>query len=76
VQQPGPLKILSGTRLQELASQLQVLPEADMKALSKRKSFLYDGDLVEVPAKKTKKQTSKKETTKERKKEDKFPNES
>lgn len=55
VPQPGPMKILSGTRMHELAAELQVLPEADMKALKKRKSFLKEGEIVDVPAKKPKK---------------------
>lgn len=62
VQQPGPLKILSGTRIQELVGQLQVLPEADLKALSKRRSFLYEGDVVAVPAKKVKTSPKKKKS--------------
>lgn len=57
---PGPLKILSGTRIQEVVSQLQVLPEADLKALSKRRSFLFEGDKIEVPAKKPKTPKAKK----------------
>ena len=60
VQQPGPMKILSGTRMHELAAELQVLPEADMKSLKKRRSFLNEGDIVEVPAKKTKGSPKKK----------------
>lgn len=55
VQQPGPMKIMSGTRIQELVGELQLLPEADVKALSKRKSFLFEGDTIDVPAKKAKK---------------------
>lgn len=54
VPQPGPMKILSGTRIQEMVSELQVLPEADLKALSKRRSFLFEGDVLEVPKKKSK----------------------
>lgn len=52
VQQPGPLQILSGTRCCELVDQLQVLPEADLTALRKKRSFLQEGDLIEVPIKK------------------------
>lgn len=49
VQEPGPLKILSGTRCCELADQLNVLPEADLKSLRKKKQFLQDGDVIEIP---------------------------
>jgi hypothetical protein len=49
VQEPGPLKILSGTRCCELADQLDVLPEADLKSLRKKKRFLQEGDLLDVP---------------------------
>lgn len=54
VTEPGPLKIKSGTRIQELIIDLQVLPEADIKKLSKRRSFLFEGDLLEIPAKRKK----------------------
>lgn len=61
VQQPGPLKILSGTRCCELADQLQVLPDADLKPIRKRRGFIQEGDRIEVPLKKSpkKKGTSK-----------------
>jgi DNA uptake protein ComE-like DNA-binding protein len=52
VQRSGLLQILSGTRYCELADQLQVLPEADLKAMRKKKSFVREGDLVEIPIKK------------------------
>lgn len=55
VKQPGPYQILSGTRLLELADQLEVLPEADLKAIRKRRGFLREGDVVAVPFKKAKK---------------------
>lgn len=54
VQEPGPLQILSGTRYCELVDQLQVLLDADLKALSKKKGFVQEGDLIKVPAKKNK----------------------
>jgi hypothetical protein len=54
VQQPGPLKIMSGTRCCELADQLKTLPTADLNSLRKKKRFLQEGDLVEVSAKKVK----------------------
>jgi hypothetical protein len=55
VKQPGPMQILSGTRGQELADQLDVLPEADMRALRKKRQFLRDGETVIIPVKKVKK---------------------
>lgn len=54
VQQPGPLKILSGTRCCELADRLLISPKGDLKLIRQRKRFLQEGDLVEVPAKKVK----------------------
>ncbi len=51
VQQPGPLTVLSGTRYCELADQLEVLPEAELKFLRKKKSFLKEGAVIEVPLK-------------------------
>lgn len=51
VRQPGPLSILSGTRCCELADQLPVLPEADLKAMRKKRRFLQEGDYIEIPIK-------------------------
>ena len=45
VKQPGPYQTLSGTRLQELADHLEVLPEADLKAIRKRRGLLREGDM-------------------------------
>jgi protein involved in polysaccharide export with SLBB domain len=55
VQEPGPLKILSGTRCCEIAEQLKVLPEADLKSIRQKKRFLEEGDFIEIPFKKAKK---------------------
>lgn len=60
VRQPGKMKILSGTRLCELADQLQVLPEADLKSISTKKRFLHEGDVVKVALKKVKGQKGRK----------------
>lgn len=49
VEQPGPLEILSGTRYCELADQLLALPNADLKAMRKRTSFVQEGECIEVP---------------------------
>lgn len=57
VQEPGAYKILSGTRYQELANQLHVLPEADLKAIRKKSRFLKDGEVVKIPTKKEKGKT-------------------
>jgi len=59
VQQPGPLQILSGIRYCELAEELLVLPDADLKAMRKRKGFVKEGDNIEVPIQKKRKQTRK-----------------
>lgn len=58
VQQPGPLKILSGTRCCELADQLQVLPEADLRPLRKKNRFLREGESLDIPLRKLKKSQS------------------
>lgn len=55
VQEPGSLQILSGTRCCELADQLQVLPDADLKAMRKKKGFVKEGEFIEVPIKKNSK---------------------
>lgn len=66
VQEPGPLKILSGMRCYELADQLQFLPEADVNSIRKKRRFLQDGDVVEISTKKTKKKPSGKKTSKKK----------
>lgn len=58
VRQPGSLKILSGTRYSELADQLEILPEGDLKPILRKKSFVHEGDCIRVPSKK-KRQTKK-----------------
>jgi hypothetical protein len=57
VQQPGPMTILSGTRCCELTEQLHVLPEADLHPICKKKRFLQEGDIIEIPFKKQKKKS-------------------
>lgn len=54
VLEPGPLKIKSGTRIQEVVEELKVLPDADLKRLIKRRGFLFEGDVLDIPAKKSK----------------------
>jgi DNA uptake protein ComE-like DNA-binding protein len=51
VKHPGPSKIWSGTRYLELAHQLDVLPEADLKAIKKKRQFIKEGDHVYIPTK-------------------------
>lgn len=60
VQNPGSLKILSGTRMHEIADQLEPLPEADLKSIQKRKSYIKEGDIIEIPQKKVKSKPVKK----------------
>lgn len=55
VKQSGLMQILSGTRGQELADQLDVLPEADLRALRKKRQFLREGETIIIPVKKVKK---------------------
>jgi hypothetical protein len=59
IMQPGYLQILSGTRYCELADQLQILPEADLKAIRKKKSFIREGDSIEIPIKRKNTEKSK-----------------
>ncbi len=54
VQQPGSMQILSGTRYDELASQLQMLPSANPKIFYKKKGFVKEGESIEVPFKQKK----------------------
>lgn len=68
VAQPGPLEILSGMRYQELADELEVLPEADMTAFRRRRSILQQGDVVTVPVKKKKVEQAAKGKEKNKKK--------
>jgi hypothetical protein len=59
IEQPGPLEILSGTRYCELADQLSALPDADLKAIRNKKSFVKEGECIDIPFKKNKKKKSK-----------------
>lgn len=59
VQQPGPLKILSGTRVCEILEYLQVLPEADIKLISKKQRFVQAGEVIKIPLKKQRKNLRK-----------------
>lgn len=59
VKHQGPLEIFSGTRFCELADQLTVLPDADLKAMRKKRSFVQEGAHIEIPfQKKSKKKLS------------------
>ncbi len=51
VKKPGAIKILSGTRYQELLPQLDCLEEADLRAIKKKKKFLQEGACVYIPSK-------------------------
>lgn len=55
IEQPGPLEILSGTRYCELADQLPALTDADLKAMRKKKSFVQEGECIDVPFKRKRK---------------------
>lgn len=59
VEQPGPLEILSGTRYCDLADELPALPDADLKAILKKKSFVQEGECIEVPYQKKRKKREK-----------------
>jgi len=52
VEEPGSMEILSGTRYCHLVDLLPLLPNADVKGMRKRRSFVFEGDCVEVPASK------------------------
>lgn len=49
VEHSGPFEILSGTRYFELAEQLAFLPDADLKAVRKRRSFIQEGQRIDIP---------------------------
>lgn len=51
VKQPGVIKILSGTRCQELIAQLDLLPEADVRVLKKKRKFVQEGECIYIPVK-------------------------
>ncbi len=61
VKQTGPVKILSGTRWQELADQLEFLPEADLKSIRKKQRFLQDGELIIIASKRVKNKKTQKQ---------------
>lgn len=51
VKQPGAMQILSGTRCQELIDQLDLLPEADLRTLKRKRQFLQEGGCLYIPTK-------------------------
>jgi SLBB domain len=57
---PGPLQIMSGTRCCELPDELNVLPEADVRPIRRKRHFLQDGEVIEVPIQKKRKGNKKK----------------
>ncbi len=66
VKEVGAVSIRKGTRLSEFVAKLEVLPEADISLLQKRKRFLKEGEHLHVPTKKLLKarKTTKKSTSK------------
>lgn len=54
VKSPGSIEMLSGTRYCDWIPQLEVLPEADISKLKKRKGFIQNGVSIEIPVKKKK----------------------
>lgn len=58
VKNPGKKEILSGTRYCELADQLEITPEADLNSIRRRKSYIQEGESIEIPAKKRKNKKS------------------
>lgn len=59
IRDSGERQILSGTRLSELVDQLELLPEADIKSLKKKKGYVRRGDTVHIPSKGEKKKNLK-----------------
>jgi protein involved in polysaccharide export with SLBB domain len=59
VENPGAMKIMSGIRCQELSSVLTLPPEADVKALQKRRHYLREGEVVHIPFKQSKEKKTK-----------------
>ena len=60
VQQPARENLKTEPACMSWQPSCKCSPEADMKSLKKRRSFLNEGDIVEVPAKKTKGSPKKK----------------
>ncbi len=52
IEQPGPLKVPQGIFLKDLDQYAKFLPEADLKKIKKKKR-LKDGEIVQIPAKKS-----------------------
>ncbi len=47
----GAMEILSGTRVCEIVGEFPLLPDADISALRKNKTFIQEGDVIAVPFK-------------------------
>lgn len=60
IENPGPFKILSGTRCGELISLLDLPPEANVVGLKKLRRYLKEGEVVTIPFKKNKEARSNK----------------
>jgi DNA uptake protein ComE-like DNA-binding protein len=61
VENPGSHRVLSGTRVCDLADQFQLLSEADRSALKKKKRLLQNGDSIKIMKKKKAKSNSSKQ---------------
>lgn len=55
VEYSGSMEILSGTRYCDLVDDLPSLPEADLTVMRKKKSFIQEGECIDVPSKNKKK---------------------
>lgn len=54
IEKPGPYKVLSGTRCQELVETLEFPNEADLTSLKRKRHYLKDGELVYISFKEKK----------------------
>lgn len=58
VESPGPVEVLEGTQVQDLLQQITFLPQADLKALKKKRQ-LKDQEMIYVTSKVSKKREKK-----------------
>lgn len=59
VKNPGHMEIESGTRFCDLVEELELLPEADLKSVRKKRGFVLEGENVHIPLKGEKKRAIK-----------------
>lgn len=51
IENPGPLKVLEGTRYCDLIKLLKILPGADIKPLNQKKGLIREGEVIKIHSK-------------------------